>query len=180
MKRIQSLPWSSWRRPRHREDSLVCERHSLSNFLTVLLLFGWEILVLLGSRLDRGFAVPGPFGTCVCFVRIVSSSKLGRLSFGRPLVERLFHIWGHRLTRQHHKTGISQLIHFQTEKDLGHAKPSRHPSPRLNLCGKFIYQSKDCRRTTSLGGGIHEVCSDGALRKSQTSKIRCQPPCPPW
>ncbi len=46
---------------------------------------------LMGSRRMCVFAVQGPFGTYVCFVRIVSSSKLGRLSFLRPLCERLFH-----------------------------------------------------------------------------------------
>ncbi len=40
---------------------------------------GVEVLLV------RVFAVPGPFGPCVCSVRIVSSSKLGRHSFGRPL-----------------------------------------------------------------------------------------------
>ncbi len=113
LKKIKSLPWSSWRRPRRRKELLVCKRHSLSNVLTVLLLFGWEMLVLLGSRLCRGFAVPGPFRTYVCFVRIVSSSKLGRLSFCRPLLERLLHVWGHRRTRQRHKTGISPPIHVE-------------------------------------------------------------------
>jgi hypothetical protein len=45
-----------------------------------------EMLFSMGFRRCREFAVPGLFETSVCFVRIVSSSKLGRHSFGRPLL----------------------------------------------------------------------------------------------
>ena len=44
-----------------------------------------EVLFTMGSRRSREFAVPGLFVTCVCIVRNVSSSKLGRPSFRRPL-----------------------------------------------------------------------------------------------
>ena len=55
-----ALPWSSWRRPRYREGLLVCKRHSLSKFSTVLLLFGWEMLVLwaLACVVSSPFQVP--------------------------------------------------------------------------------------------------------------------------
>jgi len=33
-----------------------------------------EVLFSMGSRRGRGFAVPGPHGTCECFVKPVSSN----------------------------------------------------------------------------------------------------------
>ena len=44
-----------------------------------------EVLFLMGSRRCRGFAVPDPRGTCVCFVSLVFPSKLVRRVFLRPL-----------------------------------------------------------------------------------------------
>jgi hypothetical protein len=67
----------------------VCQVALRACLVTVLKLFGWKGLVLMGSRLCSASAVPGPFGACVCFVRGASSSKLGRHSFLRPLYERL-------------------------------------------------------------------------------------------
>ena len=46
-----------------------------------------EVLFSMGSRRSRGFAVPGPGGTCVCFVSLVSPSKLVRRVFLRTLLK---------------------------------------------------------------------------------------------
>ena len=54
-----------------------------------------EVLFIMGSRRSLGFAVPGPRGTCVCFVSLVFPSKLVRRGFLRPLFKNgLVSMWG--------------------------------------------------------------------------------------
>ena len=86
---------------------------------------------------------------CVGFVRVCSSSKLGRIPFLRPL-SRTAWLCSDRTIRECDstiKTRNFHLINAHTVKVPRNTNPSCHMRPRLGPCGKLVCQSGDSCRT---------------------------------